>query len=63
MESERRKTPARRTSNEANLVVKVLDGFPLNAFCAILFLFSLKSEFNEHLLKFFVAIIDAELLK
>jgi hypothetical protein len=46
-----------------HLVVKELDGLPLNPFCAILFLLCLERELDEDLLQLLVAVVDAELLE
>lgn len=43
-----------------NLIVEVIDVGPRNAFALVLLLFLLQNEFNEKLLEFLVAIIDAE---
>eukprot|EP00051_Salpingoeca_urceolata_P021426 m.336288 g.336288 ORF g.336288 m.336288 type:complete len:561 (-) comp19795_c1_seq2:119-1801(-) len=46
-----------------NLVVKVLNRRPLDAFCNILFLLSLECKLDEDLLEFFVDKVDAKLFK
>ena len=46
-----------------DLVVEVLYGDPGDAFSEVLFLLRLQSQLDEHLLQFFVAVVDAELFK
>ena len=44
-------------------VVEVLHRDPLDAFSLILFLLLFQDQLNEQLLKFLIAVVDAELLK
>ena len=46
-----------------DLVVKVLDGLPLDSLLRVLFLLSLERELDEELLQLLVDIVDAELLE
>jgi hypothetical protein len=46
-----------------DLVVKVLDGLPLDSLLCVLFLLSLECELDEELLQLLVDIVDAELLE
>ena len=46
-----------------NLVVEVLNVFPLNALLAILILLRFQRELNKQLLKFLIAVVDAKLFE
>ena len=46
-----------------NFVVEVFNGRPLNLLSNIFFLLRLERQFYKYLLKFFVDIVDAKLLK
>jgi len=46
-----------------DLVVEVIDVFPLNALSKVLFLLSLEGELDEDLLQLFIYEVDAQLLE